>query len=101
MSRREAWTEQETKLLRELWLERDLMSLSEALGRTVCAIEQFARSLGLPKRPRANAVPQERIDFIRDNVGKMTVIEMAEVIRCPPVTVYKIARNNGISFRAP
>ena len=101
MSRREAWTAREIELLRELWLKRDLYQISGAIGRSVCAIENFARSIGLPKRPRVNALSDEVVEYIRTHAKTKLGREIAEELGYSTPAVFNIAKRHGISFKKP
>lgn len=99
--RGKTWEKRELTYLRKNWLLLELRELSNKLGRTMYAIQQQAIKMELPKKPRANTVPDGHVQFIRDNKGKMSVKDMAKYIQCSTPNVYRIAHANGIRFRTP
>lgn len=97
--RGKTWSANNILFLVENWRKLTTEQLSQKLNRSESAIKQKAFMLRLPKKPRRNATPPERVEYIRSNAGKMTVKEIAAYINCPPATIYTIGRKHKISFK--
>jgi DNA-directed RNA polymerase specialized sigma24 family protein len=95
------WTPSDDRFLAYHWpLTRlSVRDIADKLDRTESAVKQRAAALGLGRKRRMNTPPDEALAFIKQNIGKMSVRQMAEKLGYSPQGVYSMAHRNNVSFR--
>lgn len=94
-----AWRDIDIRLLTDYWQERTIEHLSNMLCRSEEAIVRKGRKLGLPSKRRRNATPPDIVEYIKENIGKQPVKELAAELGMPVQSVYTVAYNHDISVK--
>jgi hypothetical protein len=92
------WKTTEIIFLTENWMKMPTKKICKTLGRTYWSVVGKVRDLGISKK-RKNATPKDHYKIVKANAGKKKASEIAKMIKRSKETVFKIAKELGVSLR--